>query len=267
MGRHGTKLIARLMKCGGVARGFGAVALLLGARCGPLIAGPPLRTDDPETLRRGKWELNLSHNIERSRSQFLMATPLIDINYGLTDNDQWKVEFPALFADREDSNSHWGVGDVLIGWRHRILSEDKHPLMVSVYPQVFAPTGNAGLGLGEGHTRLFVPLQIGKHFFDDKLFVYAEAGYQSVLGKSAQDEIKYGVAAEWQATKKLSLLAEVGGDIFPRGTEENDVIFDLGWRYELNDNAKFMAAFGRSFRDRRHGTPDLLTYVGLQITW
>lgn len=196
-----------------------------------------------------------------------MDVPLIDINYGVTDDDQWKVEFPLLYGDADASKAHWGVGDMLIGWRHRFLNEDKHPLMVSLYPQVLAPTGNARLGLGDGRTEIFVPLEIGKHFFDDKLFIYAEAGYNFAVGESSQDEIRYGVAAEWQATKKLTLLGEVGGNVFPRGREADDVIFNLGWRYELKENVKFMAAFGRSFRDRRHDTPELTTFVGLQIIW
>lgn len=43
-------------------------------------AGPPLITDDPETPGRGGWEINISHNIERTRNAFLMETPLFDIN-------------------------------------------------------------------------------------------------------------------------------------------------------------------------------------------
>lgn len=245
----------------------GVLAFLLGMLCCRLSAGPPLRTDDPQTLRRGERELNLSHNIERTRRVFFMEAPLVDINYGFRDNDQWKIEFPVLFVDPADSKGHWGVGDILLGWRHRFLDEDEAPVIFSVYPQVLTPTGNARLGLGGGHTELFVPLEIGKHFFDEKLFLYAEIGYNSVFGDSSLDEIIYGVAAEWQATKKLQLLGEVGGNIFPRGGDADDVIFNLGCRYELNDNVKFMAAFGRSFRDRRHDTPELLTYVGFQITW
>lgn len=245
----------------------GFVIVFLGPLCGSLFAGPPLRTDDPATLRRGEWEVNLSHNIERTRNDCLMEAPLFDINYGLGDNDQWKIEFPVLFVDADSRDSHWGIGDVLVGWRHRFFKEDTHLAMVSVYPQVLTPTGNARLGLGAERTQLLVPLEIGKHFFDDKLFVYGEAGYDFAFGDSSRDEIIYGLAAEWQATKKLQLLGEVGGRIFPRGKEPDDVFFNLGWRYELNDNAKFMASFGRSFRDRRLETLDLQTFVGFQITW
>ena len=109
-----------------------AVALLAVLAEHSTWAGPPLFTDDPETPGRGGWEINISHNIERTRDAFFMETPLFDINYGLLDNDQWKIEFPVLYLDSDEPGSHWGMGDLLLGWKYRFLEEEDHQIMASV---------------------------------------------------------------------------------------------------------------------------------------
>lgn len=244
------------------------VVLVLSAWTGgsPFVfGGPPLITDDPETPGRGEWEINVSHNIERSKDTFLMETPLFDINYGLLENDQWKIEFPVVYLDSDEAGSHWGMGDLLLGWKYRFLEEDTHRFMASVYPQLLVPTGHEGLGLGGGRVEALFPMQVGKHFFREKVFVYGEIGYNVVLGAPEANRWRYGLAAAWGATERLELMAEVGGLVFPSGGEPDDTFFNVGFKHDITKRASLIAAFGRSFHHAGRGTPDLLTYVGLQI--
>ena len=46
------------------------------------------------------------------------------------------------------------------------------------------PKGNDALGIGDGRVELFLPAQIGKHLFDDKLFMYGDVGYNVVFEDS-----------------------------------------------------------------------------------
>jgi hypothetical protein len=228
-------------------------------------AGPPLFTDDPETPGRGGWEINISHNIERTREAFFMETPLFDINYGLVDNDQWKIEFQVLYLDSDENGSHWGMGDLLVGWKYRFLEEKDHQFIASVYPQLLVPTGNEGVGLGGGNVEAQFPLQIGRHFCEEKVFVYGEIGYNVVLGAPKANSWKYGLAAQWGATERLELMAEVAGLAFPGGAEPDDTFFNVGFKYDVTKRASLIASFGRSFHDVDRGTPDLLTFVGVQM--
>jgi len=243
-----------------------AAALLAGlgehAAC---WAGPPLVTDDPETPGRGGWEINISNNIERTRDAFLMETPRFDINYGLLENDQWKIEFPVLYLDSDEHGSHSGMGDLLLGWKYRFLEEKDRQFMASIYPQLLIPTGNEGLGLGGGNVEALFPLQIGRHFLKGKVFVYGEVGYNVVLSASEANRWKYGLAAAWGATEHLELMAEVAGLAFPGGAEPDDTFFNVGFKYDFTKRTSLIAAFGRSFHDVNRGTPDLLTFVGLQM--
>jgi hypothetical protein len=243
-----------------------AVAILSSLQIPVALAGPPLVTDDPETPGRGGWEINLSHNIEKTTNAFSMETPLIDINYGLLENDQWKIEFAVLFLDPDDERSHWGVSDLLVGWKYRFFDEDEQGFMASIYPQVLAPTGNAGLGLGSGRAEMLLPLELGRHFCDERLLVYGEIGYNLVFDGSGEHSWIYGLAAEWQRTEKLKLLFEVGGIAFDQVSEPDFPFFNGGLKYELTDHWTLIGSAGRSFRNGRSGSPVLMTFLGLQFT-
>ena len=139
--------------------------------------------------------------------------------------------------------------------------------MASVYPQPLLPTGNESLGVGNGQLELFLPAQVGKHFFDDKVFAYSEIGYNVVFEDSDLNSWFYGLAAEWQVTEKLELVAEVGGVAFPGGTEPDDTFYFGGFNYRLTDHVVLMATMGRSFYEVSQAAPDFLSYIGLQFVW
>lgn len=43
-------------------------------------------TDDTETVPKGRWEINTAFTIERGFDGRLFGTPLLDINYGLSES-------------------------------------------------------------------------------------------------------------------------------------------------------------------------------------
>src|SRR5579871_6473403 len=93
--------------------------LIFAAACatlaGTVVGGPPLIIDDPETPGVHGWEVNVSNIVERTPDLLSVDGPHLDINYGALENDQWKIELPAVrFADSEVANAapHAGVGDV-----------------------------------------------------------------------------------------------------------------------------------------------------------
>lgn len=248
---------------------LGFAVTLLG-QAEQLCAGPPLRTDDPETPGRKGWEINISHNIERTTQEFRMESPRFDVNHGFLENDQFKVEFPVLYVDLAEESSHWGIGDLLVGYKYRFLEEDRTGFMGSIYPQILIPVGSQSIGLGSGSAELILPVQLGKHLFDDNLFVYAEVGYDVVLEESEANSWLCGLAAEWKVTEKWEAMGEVGGLFTPGDADDadpDDVFFNFGTKYDFTENLAFIGSVGRSFRDRDRGTPDLLTFVGFQITW
>jgi hypothetical protein len=244
-------------------------------------AGPPLVTDDPEMPRAGGWECIFSHNIEKTSDQFLMAVPLFDLSYSFTDQLQLTFAYvPILSVDAVDEPVHWGVGDLGISLKYLFLEQDDWGFMASVCPEVLIPTGNEELGLGDGRVELFLPIELGRRFFDNKLFLWAEVGLLVVPEDTRGNSFQWGVAGEWEVSDKVSLLAEVGGFAFSNiantafeslGNDElsdsDHLFFNVGFWYVINENVSFLTSAGSTIGAHRHDTPELLTFVGFQITW
>jgi hypothetical protein len=75
------------------------------------------------------------------------------------------------------------------------------------------------------------------------------------------------VAGQWQVREGLEVMGEVGGFAFPQRGEPHDVFFNLGFAWDLTEHAALISSAGRSFRSGRHGTPEFMSFVGVQLTW
>ena len=106
-----------------------------------LVAGPPLITDDPGTPPQHGWEINIANIMAKSKDEFVVDVARFDINFGLSDNSQLKVEFPVRFVDCQDYGGNCGVGDLSLGWKYRFCNEADQGLMASFSPQLLTPTG------------------------------------------------------------------------------------------------------------------------------
>jgi hypothetical protein len=233
----------------------------------PVPAGNPLQTNDPETPGPNGWEINLSQNLRFARPSFGQHLPLINVNYGCLDNDQWKISVPVLEIDPHPGERHAGIGDLQLGWKYRFLEENVHGIQASIYPQPLLPTGNAALGLGNDRFELFLPAQVGKYVCDDKLFLYGEVGHNLVFDGSAQHSWFFGAAAEYQATEKIEFVSEIVSITFPNDNGTDDLFFNAGVNVQLTEHMALQTAFGRSLFDDLTGVPFFNSYIGLHITW
>src|SRR5271168_4657446 len=93
--------------------GVGAACLLIfsAALCNHAHAqaGPPFRTDDPETPGNKHWEINMGWIGERNPSEGDYEVPNVDINYGLGDRIQLKYELPIAVHESRDGSSPAGT--------------------------------------------------------------------------------------------------------------------------------------------------------------
>ncbi len=247
-----------------------AAAVVLLAAATALRAGPPLITDDPETPGEHGWEVNISNDVFKTRDRLLVDAPYVDLNYGTQENNQWRLQFPLVrFSDDIPGEPHGGVGDLAFGYKYRFVDEKEFGFSMSVYPQIVTPTGNRHLDVGDGHTIVILPTEIGKHFFDEKLFVYAESRYNLCTDDPEVSGWYFGVAAEWTPCedKKLTWLGEIGDFTFPDGGAADDPFFNLGAKYKFSETVALMGSAGRSFRDRSTGAPEFMSFLGFQFTW
>ncbi|MFV0387937.1 MAG: hypothetical protein ACK5NT_04210, partial [Pyrinomonadaceae bacterium] len=90
---------------------FGMLLYLIvfgAAVCSLAQGGPPMITDDTGTVPKGHWEINSAFTIERTSEGNSFGTPLLDINYGLSQNTQLKVEIPWIVIHNNGSEAKSG---------------------------------------------------------------------------------------------------------------------------------------------------------------
>ncbi|HEX4000490.1 MAG TPA: hypothetical protein VHX65_18205 [Pirellulales bacterium] len=246
--------------------GLLAAAVLL--RATPTLAGPPLVTNDPDTPGANGYEFDVSDDVTKTRDVLIQAAPFLDLNYGTNDHNQFTAEFPLInYVSSENGGEPTaGFGDLELGYKDRFIDEKDYGISISTFPQVLIPTGNKATGVGGGLTELLLPLEFGKHFFDKKLYVYGEAQYYLSLSGSRYSSFFSGIAAEYDATKKFSLMAEFADFTFPEHGLPDDPFFNVGFGYKFSENVALIGSAGRSCRDRETGAPEFMSYLGFQFT-
>jgi hypothetical protein len=235
-------------------------ALLMSPHPAYAQGGPPLITEDTGTPGAGKWEINTAFTVDKNRQRIEYQSPLLDVNYGLGDRMKLQAQVPLLLFDDRQGATKAGFGEMFLGYKYRFLDEKGDGISVSFYPQV--AFDNLAVSFDQKRLRRatnpLVPIEIGRTF--GKLELGAEAGYQ--FFQHDRDEWFFGVTAGYKVTDKFELLAEI------RMTEDrsfrrtDDVLFNVGTRWELNDHLGLLFSIGRSFYDRSD-SPQLLLYAGL----
>jgi hypothetical protein len=256
-----------------VTKGLSRLVVVLAvmtAGLSPTVAhgqgGPPLITDDPGTVEKGHWEVNVALTAERTEEERAFEAPLLDINYGLTERLQLKYEAAFLVVDEPGDEPRGTISNSLVGVKWRFLDEDRHGVAMSFDPQV--EFNNPGMKqsdrelAGDG-TQVLLPIEISRTF--GRLSLGAEVGYNFIEFEG--DEWKYGLAAGYALTDRLQLLAEVAGvvdDDFHRTTP----ILNAGFRLELRDDLTLLFAAGRGLRSSlAEDDPSLLVYAGLSFSF
>ncbi len=225
--------------------------------------GPPMITDDPGTPGDGHWEINLGLTVEKNEQEWLFETPLIDLNYGLGDRVQLKVEMPWLVLDRDAEGMMTAAGNGKIGVKWRFLDEQNgSPLDVSVYPQFGFPISRRAseLGMIEPGVELLLPVQVVVSL--GPISVNPELGY-TVLSEE-EDGWFCGVAVGSELNDWLELIVEAhyGADL---DFEEGEVLANFGIRWELHTNFTLLASAGTALWNSEDERTALAGYFGLQV--
>ncbi len=224
--------------------------------------GPPLLTDDPGTPGHGNWEINLAFTLEEVQDERLLEAPLLDVNYGYGDRIQLKFEIPWLILDEKGRPTKSGLGNSELGVKWRFRDENEDGVSISIYPQFeFSnPTSSDERGLVEEGMELLLPVQFEKSL--GPLSMNGEIGY--AIRENHEDEWVYGLAFGREFFEGFEWVGEIHGTAL-REFAENELVFDIGSRFEMTDVLTLLFAAGRSFRGRASDEPQLLAYVGLQF--
>jgi hypothetical protein len=246
-----------------VAALFVVTAAILSA--GPVEAGPPFRTDDPEPVDYQHWEVyafSEGTQVHGDRSGIL---PGIEINYGAAPNLQLHVVMPIAY-DSPGGGMQLGYGDIELGVKVRLVDEAENGWrpMIGIFPMLELPTGNASRGLGAGHTREFLPVWIQKSFGD--WTTYGGGGYEINPGAGNRNFWFIG----WYLQRKVTDQLSLGGEIFHQTADNvggsDSTGFNLGGIYDVTEHHHLLFSAGRGIQNARD-TNEFSYYLGYQLTF
>lgn len=234
---------------------FAFVATICGAQ-----GGPPLLTDDPGTVEKGKWELNLAWINTQVRGENTNELPHFDLNHGLSDRAHFKIEVPWIFSSNGGSAIN-GDGGGSVGVKYRFIDGKDGRPSISTYPQLGfqLSSRSANLGLSDSASNLLLPIQIQ---WDLKNFsVNADAGLIVQPGTTTSWQGGVAIGKEIAGTE---YLAEIHGE--GNFSAHQDIwIAQLGLRRGLAKDSTLLLAFGKSFMGSNVDRLTWTSYLGVQF--
>jgi hypothetical protein len=238
------------------SRALVAALLALGVAAARAEGGPPLLTDDPGTVEPGHWEINLAWTKERGDGATYDEAPLTDINYGLDDTTQLKVEMPWVAETGRGTN---GFGAAIAGVKWRFVDGGEHGWLVSTFPQAaFLPPGLHHAASAESGVTWLLPIEVQRDFgaFDAGLDIGRTLAH-------AGDGWFGGVDVGHKLNERVELMAELH-DETTEG-ESHELVFDVGTRAKLSEHLTLLASLGTDVENTGAPRNDVVSYLGLQL--
>lgn len=223
--------------------------------------GPPMVTDDPETPGDGHWEINAAAISSRTRAEHRLTLPDLDINYGLGDRLQLKVDLPWERVTPPGESTRRGPGDVEWGVKWRFYEDEASGVSLSTYPQYGHALSSASIARGTaspGH-EFFLPIE-GAAEVGGVGFV-GEVGRHFVQGGKGQWAA--GVVATHACGAATECMAEARRT---QGDGQHQTLLNLGIHHKLDDTLALLMAAGTERGTHSEDRRETLVYVGLQLT-
>ena len=236
------------------------VVLQLGC-AGPVFAGPPFLTDDPQPVDYRHGEFYIASQHAETSGGWSGTAPQFELNYGVVPNVQLHLIAPMAYDAPSGGRRHYGYGDTELGVKYRFLQETDHLPQAAVFPLLEVPTGSESDGLGGGHTQVFLPVWLQKSVGD--WTVYGGGGYGFNPGAGNENWGFGGVVVQRQVTKSVSLGTELCHRTAMETGGRDDTLFNAGTTVDFTEHRHLLFSAGRSI----DGPTDFQLYIAYQLTF
>jgi hypothetical protein len=212
---------------------------------------PPLDVDDPNTPGCNGWEVNIVTIGELGKAMSF-ETPLLDINYGIGDNIQLKVEAPFQFT-RSEGATRSGVGAAEVGIKHRFFEDESRGMTIAVYPQLeFGIPGTAAADEGSPTIKLPVLLstKVGETGKGD-VMITANLAYNMSTSADGRDHISAAFGIGFPLTSSIAMMIEgttqqsLGNNM--AGVRDSVYKANAGFLGKINSHLLWFGAVGESY--------------------
>lgn len=222
--------------------------------------GPPMFTEGTGLLNGGQWEVNVATSTEPGDSARLYVSPLVDVNYGLSDRVAVSLTWPYLVRNAAPEPTDAALGRPEIGVK--VLAIDRR-VRVSTYPILcLRPYPGSSTSWVSDQTALILPVQASTEV--GPVTVSSELAYQVTANEA--NTWAYGATIGRPLTPGLTAIAEVRstatGSLSPEAT-----LVNAGAVVSVHDQLALLLSGGRYLDDTPPDLSPWLAFVGVQITW
>ena len=215
--------------------------------------GPPMLTDDPGTPGNNNWEINSTINTSFRRSTEL-EVPLLDINYGLKNRTQLKIEMPYILVNDSANKFNTGLGNPLPGIKFRFVEDTIHSFTISTFPQISVPL------IKGGERELKLPVEFEKQFGIWTLG--EEVGYISF--SPGEGNFFSGTLVGVKLSSRFDLMGEIYVETNFLKENTTSILANTGLRFVINDRLIFMHSMGTQLAALNTERTYFISFTGVQ---
>jgi len=212
-----------------------------------LWAGPPMNSNDPFVPNKGQFEVNLAFSTE-SRDTKLTQVPIIDANYGLTEN----LEITLATAYIHENHKHdIDAFEAAMKW----LIYNDNFFAIALSPAYISFPINSVYHTGETHV-LSVPVNFA---FSQKWSFVMDFIY--INPKNEADHFEMGAYIGYTENKHAYFLEGFSDDISSKTTIP--LLLSVGYTYSISKNKSFLISYGEEVVTQT--TKAKIFFSGLQL--
>lgn len=226
-----------------------AVVLAALLAASPARAGRPLSIDDAGTQEHRHWKVDAGIEYSADAECDHVDMP-VGVGYGLLPTLEIGAGFGGQIEERlEESGSDdraGGIGDLVLAAKWSLYAGPELQPSLALAPSVKLPTADEDDGLGSGEVDADITA-ILSHPVTARAGVHLNAGYTWVgdtREEPADDELHGGVAADYQVTDAVQVVAEAAAAKAVTSGERAAFYGRGGLRWAAGENLTLDAAAG-----------------------
>ena len=234
-----------------------AVVSVLALGSSQAVAGAPFLTEDPVPVdyRHSEFYVFSTYNGTTDGSD--ASLPAFEYGNGVLPGTQLTIGVPFARAAPDGGPTEWGLGDVYIGVKFRLVDDVDTSLQIAVSPIVNLPTGDSNGGLGNGKTWWQLPVCLQMSW--GEWTTYGSGGYV-VNPADGEKSHAYG---GWLLQKDLAEKWTLGGEVFARDKDavggRATTLLNFGGSFRFSPDFELLFSAGHSVSGETHTT----AYLGL----
>lgn len=213
-----------------------------------LYAGVPMLTEDPGVPAYGEFEINLATTVEKG-SIHSVATPVIDVNYGLYPKLQFTFASEYIWEKKKHD-----LGSSELALKYLFYKTEQ--LSISISPHYMFSATNS-LFKEESSFELMLPMSIK---MTDNINLVTNMIY--VKPQNEKKHFEFSSYLEYSKNDTSFYLEEY---LEKQNALKDKVLINLGILHEFHKGLSFIGSVGGELQSSEKKV--IFSYIGLQVTF